>query len=143
MSTKTLTISALDEKEVKTQDGPKKKWVVQFEEKPGVWLEAWKGQWNSGWKLNAKIDIDTETQIRKKEYKTKDGKVGFNMNIMAPEGARRGGSVDLQPLLNSIQDLQLQVADLEHRVSKIELGDKEEIPVFEKKEGVDVNEIPF
>lgn len=104
---KTVTIDKLTTKNVETKDGVKEKWVVQFKEKEGVWLEAWKGKWNSGWRLGVQVEIDFDTQLEKKEWK---GKTYFRLS--APPEAR-GSFVDMKPITEAIADLQRRVSALE------------------------------
>ena len=126
-----LTIDKLTEKEVKTQYGDKKKWVLQFREKEGVWLDSFQGNWNKDWKLNDMVEIDKETQIKTREYQ---GKTYFS--VVAPPEAR-GGFQQIQVLMNSVKDLQ-------DRVQALEMAQETKEPdvVYPEEEKEEIN-VPF
>lgn len=122
--TKTLTIQDIKSQTINTKFGEKEKFSIKFEENPELWVDCWRGRWNSDFTVGKQVEVD-DSQWQSREY---NGKTYWT--IKAPESAR-GGFQDLQEIKKRLDIIESHLGlsgdnneqrsdNVEHRPDNIE-----------------------
>ncbi len=134
-----LTIKTIQEKEEETQYGKKTKFYIKFEEKPDKTVSSFLGKWNSSYREQTRIDVNSPEEQKDPNKPTLEVKeIGERVyyNLKAPEAAR--GGFDNKELIERVDFLQERIEKLAERMGVVEHKtnspeDPEEMPLPEEE----------